>query len=156
MGCTNWKAKYLQAQYELEKAQRARTDTSITIEDVTRPLDRAFVDTLIIPEIPATKDSSRKSQKKLVLPVYDRYRREVIDLDSVKVYLTIQNYLRGWRLINEVRLDSIQYPVKERRIVTRIPIEIDRSNPYKNLFYGALAGIVVILAGLFIFFWRKT
>ena len=161
--CTNWKAKYLVTQGDLDDCLSVEPKEIIYIEDETVKDKQAVqTDTLYIRELeignrePAPTES-QNPKSKIRNPIPELYYDKQFDMglkkDSVKVWLTVENRLIGNVFVQTVRIDSVKYPkIKVVREYSKVET-IREYNRWKMLIWGFMGGLFIF--GVFAYFWTR-
>jgi hypothetical protein len=148
--CTNWKAKFVQTQADLDNCLNA--PENVTVQPMTMQVNKPsptqsdtidFVD-IAPPVINEAHDSK---------PVkFDRIKYYAFFTDTTAVYFTISNRLENNRLLQIIQIDSMQYECKDI-IKTKIVKEVIReTNLWKGIGIGFIGGLVLFL-GLAVGYW---
>ncbi len=161
--CTNWKALYIDKKNQLDICQQAKEDTVIETEwknilanddninkiyNDTIYISNDDFDNIIISDLP---DSNNIVPEYISSTIsYENKFQISISKDSIDIYLTNYNELIGNRLIQSIKLDSLKYQKKIKIIYKNIPVEIDKTNYWKSITIGAIAGIIIIIIGFFV------
>jgi len=154
--CTNWRAKFLESQHELEKARNPEETTLTEVKPVQlTPANAVKRDTIVI-NVPAetTHIGTTRVVKRLQKISFSAERAYFFNQDSLKVWITISNQLLGHMLFQRARLDSVRYPRRTTTTIRKVPVEVDKTNPYKAVAIGAITATVIIL--LFTFLRRRS
>lgn len=141
-GCTNWKAKYITANHNLDECLNAKDQEVITIETIRADIETPVQsDTIFIPAI--LKPGKIKTIRGKI--DYKKSYQFTAKLDSVNVWLTIHNKLYKRLLIQTVTIDSVKYPLKTKKITRTVKEIIRDINIWKSIAVGAIAGMFVII-----------
>jgi hypothetical protein len=148
--CTNWKAKYFEAQrdlyrclYETPIIDSTTVDTTTIVTDNNNTVD--IFPVVTPPPPPPANDDAPPVKVIYKDVVYQKSAPIRLSHNGVAIHLRIENDLQNGVLRQRVKLDSLKVPV---RTIDRTKKVVEYKTEWYKILSGAVVGALLMLVGI--------